>query len=155
MISCPTSPKGTYLLLIQMSQPTKLTVGRLGAFCFQGGWYAYAGSALGPGGLRARLARHARMQKRIHWHIDYLLESAQLMQSWQIACPARLECEWAAALARLAHAQIAVYRFGASDCRCPGHLVYWPTRPESRQIEAALRTASPQHCTLKDTLYTP
>lgn len=149
------SAKGTYLLLIQLSQPIELVVGRLGPLIFGAGWYAYAGSALGPGGLRARLARHARREKRIHWHIDYLLECAQLVQSWQIACPARLECEWAAALVRLTQAQITVHRFGASDCRCPGHLVYWPKRPKKSEVEATLRTASPQYCVLQDTLYTP
>ena len=153
MIDASTSAKGTYLLLIWMNQTARLTVGRLGAFSFCAGWYAYAGSALGPGGLQARLARHARSQKRIHWHVDYLLESAQLVQSWQITCPARLECEWAAALAHLERAEIAVHRFGASDCRCPGHLIYWPARPVDSQIEEALRAASPPHCALKRTLY--
>lgn len=147
MIDHPTSSRGTYLLLAWLSEPTRLTVGRLGKRFFPAGWYAYAGSALGPGGLRARLARHANPHKRIHWHIDYMLERAQLVQSWQMACPARLECEWAAAMVRLVHARIACPRFGASDCRCAGHLVYWPERPPDGPIEEALRGASPEQCT--------
>ena len=148
MIDHPTtSPRGTYLLLARLDKPTRLAVGRLGDHLFPAGWYAYAGSALGPGGLPARLARHARPHKRIHWHIDHLLGPAQLVQSWQMACPARLECQWAAALVRLAQARIALPRFGASDCRCPGHLVYWPERPEDGPIEGALRAASPAQCT--------
>ena len=154
MIDTLESAKGTYLLLIRLNQRTRLTIGRLGTFDFQTGWYAYAGSALGPGGLQARLARHARTKKRTHWHIDYLLEQARLVQSWQTACPTRLECTWASALLQLPKAQIAIHRFGASDCRCPGHLVYWPTYPEANQIKNVLRAASPDHCDLRHTNYT-
>jgi Uri superfamily endonuclease len=118
------------------------------------GWYAYAGSALGSGGLQARLARHARTQKRLHWHIDYLLKRARLVQSWHTACPARLECAWASALLQVPKAQIAIRRFGASDCRCLGHLIYWPAHPEINQLETALRAASPGHCDLRHTSYT-
>jgi Uri superfamily endonuclease len=146
--------KGTYLLLIRLDRSTALPVGRLGTFPFCKGWYAYAGSALGPGGLQARLARHAREKKRVHWHIDYLLGHACLVQSWQLACPIRLECEWAAALLRLPEACVAVRYFGASDCRCPGHLIYWPSRPQDDQIEATLRGAAPDGCDLARTVYT-
>jgi Uri superfamily endonuclease len=145
--------KGTYLLLIGLDRSTALTVGRLGTFSFDKGWYAYAGSALGPGGLQARLARHARGQKRIHWHIDYLLGHARLVQSWQLACPIRLECEWAAALLRLSEARVAVRHFGASDCRCPGHLIYWPSRPQDDQIETTLHSVAPDGCDLWLTVY--
>jgi len=148
------SATGTYMLLIQLPQSARVAVGRLGTLAFRVGWYAYAGSALGPGGLQARLARHARIEKRIHWHIDYLLEQARLVQSWQIACPIRLECAWAAALLKLSNAQVAIHRFGASDCRCPGHLIYWPTRPENCQIEHVLRAASPEHCGLRHASHT-
>lgn len=155
MTDYPTSSRGTYLLLIWLGKPTKLTVGRAGTFTFQAGWYAYAGSALGPGGLQARLARHARTEKRIHWHIDYLLEHACLVQSWQAVCPDRLECRWSAALDHIPKAQIVPRRFGASDCRCPGHLIYWPSRPEDLRIEHTLHSASPTHCLLTCTLHTP
>jgi Uri superfamily endonuclease len=149
MTDIPTSAMGTYLLLARLSEPTRLTVGRLGAFCFQAGWYAYAGSALGPGGLRARLARHARTQKRIHWHIDYLLKAARLETSWQAVCPIRLECTWAATLSKLPSAQIAIQKFGASDCRCPGHLIYWPTRPNDPLVSQALQSHSPEQCSVQ------
>lgn len=136
--------KGTYLLLIRLNQATKLTIGRLGTFHFPAGWYAYAGSALGPGGIQARLARHLRAEKRVHWHIDYLLEHGAVGKSWQIASPARLECAWAAAIRQLPRAELLVPHFGASDCRCPGHLIYWPHRPSDRQIADALRNVSPE-----------
>ena len=48
-----------------------------------------------------------------------------------------------ARLSELPGARLLVPRFGASDCRCPGHLVYLPRRPLDREIERALASASP------------
>ena len=135
--------KGTYLLLAQLNHEADIRVGRLGKFCFAAGWYAYAGSALGPGGLPARLARHRHTDKRLHWHIDYLLRYAVLETIWQVAYPKRLECAWAAAVQGLPGAQGPVRGFGASDCRCTTHLVFLPRRPSDRIITAALSGRSP------------
>jgi Uri superfamily endonuclease len=142
MTSTAQPARGTYLLLAQLDEPVELAIGQLGTFAFPAGWYAYAGSALGPGGLPARLARHARLDKRLHWHIDYLLHKAVLEASWQIASPARIECAWASAISQLPGARIAVPRFGASDCRCRGHLVYLADRPGESAILHALCEAS-------------
>jgi len=51
---------GTYALLLKLDKQERITVGRLGTFDFPAGYYLYVGSALGPGGLQARLARHRR-----------------------------------------------------------------------------------------------
>ena len=142
---------GTYLLLAQLSHEVTLRVGKLGTFDLAGGWYAYAGSALGPGGLRARLARHARTDKRLHWHVDYLLQHAVLDTIWQAAYPARLECAWAAAILSLPGAQAPVPGFGASDCRCATHLVFLPQRPTDRQIAAALSARTPAPASVRRT----
>jgi Uri superfamily endonuclease len=136
-------PKGTYLLLARLEEEVTVTVGRLGTFVFPAGWYAYAGSALGPGGIPARLARHWRSQKRAHWHIDYLLAHGTPEASWYVETVERLECRWAAAVRTLPGARLLVPRFGASDCRCPGHLAYLPRRPPDREIAEALASASP------------
>ena len=69
----PAEP-GTYALLIDVFAPLDLTVGMLGVVTLPPGSYAYVGSAHGPGGLRGRLARHGRTDRRRHWHIDYLTE---------------------------------------------------------------------------------
>jgi Uri superfamily endonuclease len=133
--------RGSYLLIARLETAAEIAVGRLGTFVFAAGWYAYAGSALGPGGLRARLERHRRADKRLHWHIDYLLQESVVEAGWYLASVDRLECAWAAALAGLSgHRQIPP-RFGASDCRCPGHLVYCPVRPLDQQIVDALQAA--------------
>lgn len=143
-------PKGTYLLLARLNREVNIQVGKLGMFSFDAGWYAYAGSALGPGGLRARLARHARADKRLHWHIDYLLQHAVLETVWHAAYPERLECAWAAAIRNLPGAQTPVPGFGASDCRCTSHLVFLPLRPDDPQITAALSDHSPTEAIIHD-----
>ena len=134
--------RGSYLLVARLAHPAEIPVGRLGTFLFPAGWYAYAGSALGPGGLRARLARHRRADKRLHWHVDYLLRVSGMEAAWYLASEDSLECAWAAALASIAGHQQWPPRFGASDCRCPGHLVYCPARPLDEQIVNALRGVS-------------
>ena len=132
------SAKGTYLLLARLDQATWIDVGRLGTYTFPSGWYVYVGSALGPGGLKARLNRHRREDKRLHWHIDYLLEHAEFEESWTIRSISRLECALAARVCQLPKAHVIVPRFGASDCRCDGHLVHIPYEPSVRQIEHLL-----------------
>jgi Uri superfamily endonuclease len=101
-----------------------MTIGRLGAICFPGGTYLYVGSARGPGGLAARLAHHCRRQKKLHWHIDYLRESAIVEAIWSHATQERLECRWAAAVLSLPDAEVPAPGFGASDCTCLTHLVH-------------------------------
>lgn len=124
----PPAAPGTYALVLALDRPRRIVIGRLGVFDFPAGWYVYAGSALGPGGLAARVARHLRREKRLHWHIDYLLRHARVVEVWIRAGPERCECAWARAAAALPGATIAVPRFGASDCRCAGHLVYCPAQ---------------------------
>ena len=59
---------GSYVLVLHISR-----VAQLGAHGSKAGFYCYADSARGPGGLRARLSRHLRQHKKPHWHIDYPL----------------------------------------------------------------------------------
>lgn len=132
--------KGSYLLGISLDESVALTVGRLGRFAFPSGYYVYVGSARGPGGLSARLARHRRREKRLQWHVDYLLARARLVEVWTVVSDQRLECAWAQAVMGLTGAQVPVPRFGASDCRCLAHLVYFPQPPEAARITATLQT---------------
>jgi len=66
--------KGIYVLVLELAAACKIVVGGLGAVSFNGGHYAYVGSARGPGGLGARLTRHLSRPKKKRWHIDFLLE---------------------------------------------------------------------------------
>ena len=56
----------------------------MGEVSFKEGDYIYIGSAKGC--LETRLQRHLRKEKRIFWHIDYLLENqkAKILQIWTI-----------------------------------------------------------------------
>ena len=70
-VNPPTHSPGTYALIIALDRARTLQVGRRGKFHFPAGFYFYAGSALGPGGLAGRLERHVRAAKRLDWHVDY------------------------------------------------------------------------------------
>lgn len=117
----PASP-GSYVLLMSLASPQRLAVGALGTFRFPAGIYLYCGSALGSGGLRARVGRHLRTCKSSHWHIDCLASLARLREVWIREDSHRLECLWAAAFASSGRCGSPSPRFGASDCRCRAHL---------------------------------
>jgi Uri superfamily endonuclease len=116
-------------MIMELPTPVTINVGQLGRFTFAPGWYAYAGSARGPGGLRARLRRHRLAVKTKHWHVDYLRAYAQPTSVWYSVGPQRRECGWAEALSKLPGASIPAPRFGASDCKCTAHLFHFPTPP--------------------------
>ena len=125
---------GLYVLLVSLERGCRLRVGRLGRRYFAPGWYCYVGSA--QRGLLARLRRHARRRKARHWHIDNLTTVGRVLGAWVVETGKDAECGLAAALARQGDV---VVGFGASDCRCRGHLVRFGTKRES---DAAVRTCS-------------
>jgi Uri superfamily endonuclease len=109
----------SYQLLIDVSQPLRCTIGRLGGFDFPAGRYVYTGSA--RRNLDARIARHFRHEKALRWHIDYLLTS-QGVRVVEVVRSPRGEC----ALNRASRGRILAFGFGASDCHadCGAHLKY-------------------------------
>jgi Uri superfamily endonuclease len=130
----PRAP-GTYMLVLHLPEPRRLMVGRLGEFEFPPGYYLYAGSA--RGGLRGRVQRHLRADKKLHWHIDYLNSAengAVVTEVWWQAGRKRLECEWAAAARRRPGASTPAPGFGASDCGCDSHLVCVDRKPDPAGI---------------------
>jgi len=141
----PVSP-GTYVLILQALAPTEVNVGRLGRFTLPAGRYAYVGSAQGPGGLSARLARHARPDKSMHWHIDYVTAVLPLVHVCAVAGGERLagservECVWTRRLLALPSAQAPVAGFGNGDCRagCPAHLIRLPDDLSLARLEEIL-----------------
>ena len=125
--------KGTYALLLHLEQEREIAIGQLGTFRFPAGYYVYLGSAMGGGGLRARLARHLRREKKRHWHIDYFLEHARCSEIW--VRPGHAECFWAREVGELPGAHVPAPGFGSSDCRCPAHLFYFPSSPDLAQTQ--------------------
>ncbi len=123
----PSTP-GTYVLLLYLRQSTQLKVGRLGVIPFKRGWYAYVGSAFGPGGLAARLGRHLRQEKRCRWHIDYLRAISEPKEIWYSTQPEPLEHHWAVHL--LNGPCTPINGFGCTDCHCVSHLIHFSRRPE-------------------------
>lgn len=123
---------GSYALIMRLSAPAVFDVGHLGRYEFESGWYAYAGSARGPGGLAARLQRHLRARKSKHWHLDYLRPHAAPVAVWYTLGEAKHECSWARALAELPGASVPAPRFGASDCSCSTHLIRYLNPPSVR-----------------------
>jgi sugar fermentation stimulation protein A len=97
-----------------------IRVGRLGRFHFRPGVYFYVGSA--QRNLSARLERHSRKKKPLHWYIDYLSVKTEMLGAITVPGHRELECKLAKDLGRMF--ELAVPGFGASDCRCGGHLFY-------------------------------
>lgn len=129
---------GTYALILESAGYESVRVGRLGALDLPPGVYAYVGSALGPGGLQARVARHLDPTRPRHWHVDYLKRAARIVAVWYVVDPVRREHAWASAFASVSQASIPMKGFGSSDCNCPAHLVYFPTQPTLASFKRAL-----------------
>lgn len=120
---------GHYLLVMHLPTTTMVRIGARPAAPFAAGWHVYAGSALGSGGLAARLARHQRAEKRPHWHIDWLLAAAELAAIWARPGATGRECGWVTALEAIGGRRQPPH-FGSGDCRCPGHLVWLAQLPD-------------------------
>ena len=115
------SGKGAYALIIHLRSPVMFML-RGAPVPLPPGTYVYAGSAHGPGGLRARLARHFRIDKKPHWHIDHLTRSADGMAA--LAAADLSECEIIARLGGTSGFFHPLPGFGSSDCsRCRSHLL--------------------------------
>jgi len=120
---------GTYTLVVGLEKSVAVEVGALGDRRFDAGWYAYTGSAFGPGGF-ARVGRHrglaAGERETRHWHVDYLLGHPAATVETDVRTPgADVEC----AVARAIEGD-RIPDFGASDCDCASHLVYAPRRDD-------------------------
>ena len=127
-----------YIVLTRVPRRSTLQVGSLGPVTLDRGWYAYVGSAARA--REARVARHLAREKPLRWHADYLFAAFPAVGAWFVDGAAG-ECALAGALAALPGAQRRPRRFGAGDCRCPGHLVRFARRPLRRDLAAAAHAA--------------
>ena len=119
--------KGTYVLLIENDRVRNINIGRLGKLAFIPGYYIYVGSALNN--LEKRIQRHCSSNKKIFWHIDYLLEEMEICEVFRIESNHRLECMVAQ---KFAECFFPVSGFGCSDCKCKSHLFF---NEDNRQIK--------------------
>ena len=117
---------GTYALILRNYSNVTVQIGRWGRICVKPGYYSYIGSAFGPGGVRARVSRHLRKEKRKHWHIDYLREFMEPVGIWYTHDRQRFEHIWARSLSDMGGIT-SIHGFGCSDCNCDSHLFHGPT----------------------------
>ena len=121
--------KGTYCLLIHLKQDSKITIGKLGEKNF-------TKRILYIRGLRLKLPKNphtktSREEKKIYWHIDYLLnnENTEIIEVIYTINDIKWECKIAATIAETG---IGVINFGCSDCKCNSHLLYFTKIQDSR-----------------------
>ncbi len=115
---------GIYQLLIRLSGTRHIRVGKLDRIEFRKGYYIYTGSA--RKNLFQRLRRHFQSEKKLFWHIDYLLKYGEIVAFYYEKYAPNLEC----GLNRQTHARLTgasfIPGFGCSDCECDSHLIYIP-----------------------------
>ncbi|WP_338457675.1 GIY-YIG nuclease family protein [Methylococcus capsulatus] len=108
-----------YQLDIVLTADARIIVGRLGEFLFPAGRYVYTGSACRN--LAARIDRHLSRDKKLRWHIDYLLE----VESAEVV-GVRLFEDGECVVNQTTEGIVVAPGFGASDCSsgCGSHLKY-------------------------------
>ena len=111
--------RGTYVLVVSLDHDRLITVGKLGQIFFRSGVYAYCGSAMA--GYRVRVGRHFSKNKKVRWHIDYLLQEAEPVGAYLVHGGEGVECSLGRLLSSLEWSE-PVPGFGCSDCSCPSHL---------------------------------
>ena len=132
---------GIYTILLALEKAQEIKVGALGVIDFAAGYYAYTGSARGPGGCK-RVDRHIRVMQGIkstrRWHIDYLLPVADFQEVFITRTTRDLECRIASMIAERLKS---VKGFGCTDCRCLSHLHY---AEDLADMQEAVRLAHSQ-----------
>ncbi len=116
----PSGP-GSYGLLISVAGATTVKVGGRAPATLGQGVHLYAGSAHGPGGIRARVARHLKRAKTVRWHVDRLTNAHGV--AVVLAFEGGRECALVARALALGGA-VPAPGFGSTDCKsCRAHLV--------------------------------
>ena len=119
--------KGCYCLIINMKKDSRIKIGKkLGFIQFKKGNYVYVGSAMNS--LESRLNRHLSEDKKLHWHIDYLLKKSELTDIIFNESTKKIECELSQYIAGKSQG---IEDFGCSDCDCKSHLYYFKNRKEA------------------------
>lgn len=124
--------KGSYCLIVKVSNDFEESIGSLGKIHFERGYYAYIGSAMNS--LEKRIERHLKREKKKHWHIDYLLakKQAKILSVFIKKSKTKEECSFAKKVAKIAKP---IKGFGCSDCKCEAHLF----KTSKRKLEELLR----------------
>jgi len=140
--------KGTYIVVTEAKREFSCQVGKLGKLTGHAGFYLYVGSALGSGGIKARVNHHLQISHHPRWHFDYLRPFVVPRRIWYCSSSIRYEHQWAAVLSALPGVELPLVKFGASDCRCTTHLYYFKNLPNihvfrdtlNKQVKAKVET---------------
>ena len=118
--------KGCYCLIIKVKSDSEIKIGKLGLIKFHKGYYVYVGSAMNS--LESRIKRHLSSEKKLHWHVDYLLKKSEITDVVYNVSTKKIECD----LSRYISNQTErIKDFGCSDCDCESHLYYFKNRNEA------------------------
>ena len=109
--------KGVYVLLFTLRSATKVQIGKLGKHKLPQGEYCYIGSA--RSGYKRRVLRYFSSIKHLHWHIDYLLQFAEVKG---IFFYENCFSEEYVAKKFMKYYQPVIRKFGASDKKSFSHL---------------------------------
>ena len=85
---------GSYVLSCRLENEATINSGPFAGKLMGRGLYLYSGSALGPGGLHARISRHLRPEIKKFWHIDHIKALIEIREIWYIVKEKKLECEF-------------------------------------------------------------
>ena len=117
---------GLYIVWLELDKPVSVRVGALGQLSFDPGLYAYVGSA--QRNRSARIQRHLRREKPLRWHIDYLRPHGEIKEVTCYDGERSDECRLVEEVIHKTGAHRSHPGFGASDCRCGGHLLLIPVK---------------------------
>lgn len=134
--------KGTYIVVSKARSTFTCRIGKLGTLAGDQGYYLYVGSALGSGGVKARVSHHLRITGKPRWHFDYLRPFLIPRRIWYCYSLDRYEHQWASVLAGLPGTVMPLAKFGATDCQCEAHLYYFKKEPDVEVIRKALNRTS-------------
>ena len=124
--------KGFYILILELESGRTIKVDLLPAKYFQPGFYPYVRQAKRR--LKRRIARHLRGRKKIFWYIHYFDSKATIRDVWTKADYLD-KCTMVLGILKLIKkARIVQEKFGASDCRCCGHLIYLGTESNLEKL---------------------
>jgi Uri superfamily endonuclease len=131
----PDTP-GSYVLVGGLLEDVEISAGKFGGLCLKAGVYFYCGSARGPGGLRARINRHFRLDKKKHWHYDHIRSHLALTHVWW-GDASDSECDLCRWIGKAAQVSFPLAGFGSSDCvrGCRSHLIFIPSGTNLDAVE--------------------
>ena len=112
-----------------MKKSEKLDIGHLhNMHKYRKGYYVYIGSAMNS--LVPRLNRHLSDEKKMHWHIDYLLKSpdCHIRDILFNISDKKIECDLAEIISKDGEE---IPGFGCSDCSCSSHLIYFKRKRDA------------------------